>query len=160
MTAIRSEAAPFSMLTIGLILILVATLTVVQSQSVTVSPVQADLNSLFEVKTGQLTLEAPPYCGPIGIFCFVVNLLRLIFNRILAVFGGLGASFGGSFSGTVPGGPLSAGAGAGVALAPPATTFSATADASTCASGRDGRQCRRDARQAAREARRAARALR
>ena len=95
MTSARANvAAPFSMMVIGLVFILLATLAVVQTQSVTVSPVEADLSSLFETKTGQLTLQAPPYCGRFDIFCFVIFILRTVLGRLVGIFGGFVPSIG------------------------------------------------------------------
>ena len=150
-SAKATVVAPTTMLAIGLIFILLASLAVVQTQSVTVSPVQSDLSSLFETKTGQLTLQAPPYCGRFDIFCFVIFILRSVLARLVGVFG---FTFGG-----VPGG------GTATATAGSSARAGASASAgSTCAAGRAGRDCRRaerqearDARQQARDARRAAR---
>ena len=142
------------MTTVGLVLILMATLAVVQTQSVTVSPVQADLSSLFETapKTGQLTLQAPPYCGPFDIFCFVIALIRAIFARVLPQLAGIFGGFG-SFSTAPPppAAPLSTSSSSSTATVSDATVSSA----SSCPDGREGRQCRRDARAAERAARRA-----
>ena len=131
---------PFSMMAIGLLFIILASLAVVQTQSVTVSPVQADLSSLFETKTGQLTLQAPPYCGRFDIFCFIIFILRTIFNRLAAFFGGFFPGAGPPFIGSTS-----------------STSTSSVAGSSTCAEGRAGRSCRQAERQEAREARRAAR---
>lgn len=140
MTSARATvAAPFSMMAIGLVFILLATLAVVQTQSVTVSPVEADLSSLFETKTGQLTLQAPPYCGRFDIFCFIIFILRTVFAKLAVLFGGIAGGF-------VPGGAL-AGANAGSA-------------GSTCAAGRAGRECRQAERQENRAARQQARSSR
>lgn len=139
MTSARATV-PFSMMTIGLLFIILASLTVVQTQSVTVSPVEADLSSLFETKTGQLTLQAPPYCGRFDIFCFIIFILRTVFARLAGIFGGFGGFFpsgGSTFSGS--------------------TSTTSVAGASTCAEGRAGRSCRQAERQEARDARREAR---
>jgi hypothetical protein len=137
MTSAKAAVAPTTMLAIGLVFILLATFSVVQTQSVTVSPVQADLSSLFETKSGQMTLQAPPYCGRFDIFCFVIFILRTVLGRLVGIFGGFGGFFPGStFTGT-----------GGAALS----------GASTCAAGRAGRDCRQAERKEARAARRAAR---
>jgi hypothetical protein len=128
------------MLAIGLLFILLASLAVVQTQSVTVSPVQTDLSSLFETKTGQMTLQAPPYCGRFDIFCFIIFILRTVFSRLAAIFGGFGGFF--------PSGTTITGSSGATA---------AVGGASTCAEGKAGKSCRQAEKKEARNARRAAR---
>lgn len=143
MTGTKATAAiPFSMTALGLILILLATFAVVQTQSVTVSPVEADLSSLFEPKVGQLTLQAPPYCGPFDVFCFLILLFRLIFQRQFGLIPGFVIGFATSTAARARGGGGVATVGAG--------NQAATTVQSTCASGRAGRNCRRAARAARR----------
>jgi hypothetical protein len=132
-----ARAVPASFLAIGLALILLATLSVVQTQRMTVAPVETDLSTLFEPKTGQLTFQAPPYCGQFDIFCFIAQIFRLIFERMEQLFR---AIFGG--------GSASAAAAANANSAATVSTARSTADADTCAAGRAGRDCRREQRRA------------
>jgi hypothetical protein len=137
-----AKAIPASFLAIGLALILLATLSVVQTQRMTVSPVDMDLSSLFEPKMGQLTFEAPPYCGQFDIFCFIAQIFRLIFERLEQLFR---AIFGG--------GSASAAAAANANSAATVSTGTSTSPGA-CAAGRAGRDCRREQRRAERAQRR------
>ena len=141
-TATKSHVAvPASMLALGLALLMLATLSVVQTERMTVSPVQMDLTTLFEPKTGQLTFEAPPYCGRFDIFCFIAFIFELIFQRFEALFDLI---FGG--------GTATAAAAASKATTTKATTSSSSG--STCASGKAGKACRKEQRRAERAQRR------
>ncbi|MEX2551635.1 MAG: hypothetical protein WD627_01340 [Actinomycetota bacterium] len=53
---------PYSMIVIGVILATLAALTVVQTQGISTSAPAAGITQQFEPKTGQLVLQAPPYC--------------------------------------------------------------------------------------------------
>lgn len=156
MTSAKATFAPFSMMVIGLVFILLATLAVVQTQSVTVSPVESDLSSLFETKTGQLTLQAPPYCGQFDVFCFVVFVLQRVLARLAEVFGGLSGAF---FGGLAPAAASTSTSTSADTSAKSSVSAAATvtADESTCAEGRAGRDCRRAERKEARDARQEAR---
>lgn len=136
-----AKAIPFSMLALGLALIMLATFSVVQTERMTVSPVEMDLSSLFEPKTGQLTFEAPPYCGQFDLFCFIAFIFRLIFDRFRALFHAIFG--GGSFS-----------ANAASTTSASQSTVSTASNTDGCAEGRAGRSCRRDQRRAERAQRR------
>jgi hypothetical protein len=107
---------PYSMIVIGLILATLAALTVVQTQGISTSAPAAGITQQFEPKTGQLVLQAPPYCrgACAGIMVavralnrqinflaqlqlrfpnlarplgFVISILRGIQNRLIGRFG-------------------------------------------------------------------------
>lgn len=91
MKAREGAIAPFSLMTVGLLMVLLASLLVFQSQQVSTTPADAGMTSIFEPKSGELILDQAPYVG--GILGFVFALI----NRI---FGGLFPGGGGPFAGT------------------------------------------------------------
>lgn len=136
-----AKAIPMSMLALGLALIMVATFSVVQTERMTVSQVEMDLSSLFEPKTGQLTFEAPPYCGQFDLFCFIAFIFQLIFQRFEALFD------------LIFGGGAAAASAANTASASKSTASTAS-NTDGCAAGRAGRSCRQEQRRAERAQRR------
>lgn len=156
MTASTFKLTPVTMVAVGLLFVLLASVTVVQGTSaVTTAPVDSGISGLFEPATGQLTLHQAPYCGPFDILCFLFAILQSVFNRLAAVFGGLG--HGGLAHGGLPALPTSQPApSAQVQSTVTAdSTAQTTAGPADCARG--DRQCRRDARDALRAAKRAGR---
>lgn len=69
-TSRAGTVAPYSMIVIGLVLAILASLAVVQSSGISVT--QAAEVEQLEPKIGQLALHAPPYCPP-GAFCRGLN---------------------------------------------------------------------------------------
>lgn len=151
---------PVSMTAIGLLFVLLATLSVFQTSSAfTTTPIESGFSGLFEPKTGELTLHQAPYCTPFDFFCFLFSFLISIFQSIFGgIFGGSGLFGGAGLSATGAGASGSSASAAGNSSGVQVLGTTTVSNAADCASGRDGRQCRRDARAAAREARQADRA--
>lgn len=71
---------PYSMIVIGLVLVTLAWLAMVQTQGISTSEPRATIGQQFEPKSGQLVLQAPPYCraGCVGIIIAIRALNRQI----------------------------------------------------------------------------------
>ncbi len=83
MTVTRAgRIGPYSMILLGVLVAILASLAVVQTRDITASPAGTE-TSQFEPKIGQLTLEAPPYCtgGICARFNAVISLLTTLKAR-------------------------------------------------------------------------------
>jgi hypothetical protein len=80
-----STLTPVSMITVGLLILLIASLAVVQSREISISPASTDSTSLFEPKGGQSSLFAPPYCST-GQMCRVLDQVIALFRRLAVRF--------------------------------------------------------------------------
>jgi hypothetical protein len=76
---------PISLITVGLLLVLLASLAVVQSRGISTSPASSESPTLFEPKAGQISLFAPPYCSS-GLVCRILDRVIAILRRVAARF--------------------------------------------------------------------------
>jgi hypothetical protein len=70
---------PYSLIVIGLLVLTLASLTVVQAAGISASPASAAVSQV-ETKSGQLSLHAPPYCRS-GPFCAGILAAVRALNR-------------------------------------------------------------------------------
>ncbi|MBW3591745.1 MAG: hypothetical protein KY393_07865, partial [Actinobacteria bacterium] len=89
MNAREGAVVPFSLMAVGLLMVLLASLLVFQSQQVSTTPAEVNMTSMFEPKSGELILDQAPYVG--GILGFVFALINRIFAGRL--FPGHGSPF-------------------------------------------------------------------
>lgn len=85
MNSRASALAPVSLIAVGLLMVLLASLAVIQSRGISVSPASSDSSTFFEPKSGQMSLFAPPYCtsGPV---CRALDRVIQVFRRLSARF--------------------------------------------------------------------------
>lgn len=125
MNARAGTITPFSLMILGVLMVLLASLMVFQTQKVSTTPVEMDLTSLFEPKSGELVMDQAPYLG--GILGFIFRLLERLFRSL---FGGFG--FGGAA--TLNAGPAQGSASGSVGIQAESTNTSED-------SGKKARKC-------------------
>lgn len=85
MNARASALTPVSLIAVGILMVVLASLAVIQSRGISVSPASTDSSTLFEPKGGQISLFAPPYCNT-GIVCRALDRVITVFRRLSARF--------------------------------------------------------------------------
>jgi hypothetical protein len=81
--------APFTLLALGLLFVLLATLAVTQTSGISVSPGGGNQSG---PKLGQLTFNAPPYCTS-GPLCVALDRVIHTLRRLATRFPNLGPIF-------------------------------------------------------------------
>lgn len=85
MNARAGVLTPVSFVAIGLLLVIMASLAVFQTQGISVAPSGGDNGGLFEPKSGQISQFAPPYCNQ-SVFCLRIEAAIQRITALRAIF--------------------------------------------------------------------------